>query len=188
MVPEFFLNRLGIPTTYGRIICGFFFLFINLFIIYLLLAKTNLLDNFIDKFLKFEPKITSVYINLLVIIIFTLLLYFISIFCYTVSLKLDRIEFKKSETNYVNTILTLGGSTSDPRKAMLLLYNDQNELINYQPIRSLMGNKYVSTVNISNLKEGIYILKLLYPHYKLSANPPFIKSMIQEAKYFSIAP
>lgn len=80
-----------------------------------------------------------------------------------VSIQLDKNVFEKSKHNHIQTLVILGGTTSDSRKAKLLLFKDQKEVINNCSLRPLFDNKFISSIYIRNLKEGIYILKLRYP-------------------------
>jgi hypothetical protein len=107
-------------------------------------------------------------------------------FCNTVSLIVDT-KIVRRDAGATITV-ELGGATSDPREASLLITDDKGAVVRSFPLNQVSEGSYIAYVAPASLSWGFYHVVLKYPHSSITGSFPFIRSVTTRSQGLMVAP
>jgi hypothetical protein len=101
--------------------------------------------------------------------------------CYTVDLSLDKKLMSRSEVEYTEISVRLGGATSDMTNVIIELKDEYGKTIRHLDLLPLGNGLYVSYISSMELSGKLYRVVLTYPRYTFSYSYPFFTQKIERS-------
>lgn len=118
----------------------------------------------------------------------TLLLLWLGVleFSYVANLRLERLVFSRASDPRIVVAVELGGATSDPGPAQVMLVRAGSSAPEPLALRRGRHGTYVSIVDTRTLTSGDYAVTLTYPHGALTPAFPFVRARISREVGFVV--
>ncbi len=105
---------------------------------------------------------------------------------YTLDLSLNKKILYKSEDKYIEVNVRLGGATSSVRELAIKIFDDSARPIRSLILKGMGDGQYVSLVPLGEFQQGVYEVKLEYPHMSLNMDYPFMHLITKRAERFIV--
>jgi len=141
-----------------------------------------------DKYVLTAKKVKYVALAMMVMMMFYLSFYAVAQTTYTADLDLNTSVLYKSQADYIEFHVHLGGATSSPDPASLRVYDSERTLVNDLGLENTGGGRYVCVVPLQDFAPGVCEAELSYPHPHVNLSYPLIHADIESREGFVVMP